>query len=688
MMKKIFIYVVLMLLCFNCFSQQMPSGTVTACPYATEIAQPDGEMIDIRIKGNGYIHYLETIDGYTIIKDQRDNTFKYMVSDGEGDLLITDVVVHNAKKRDSKERTFLKQIDKYLRFSGEKLKERKSLLKAHNSSCDETFPSIGLGRALMILIDFPDQPSQHTRNEFNNLANLEGYNVNGQTGSFREYYQDISYDSLTIMTDVKGWYRAPENKDFYGADVTDGNGNRIGDTNPWALARDAVEAAENDGIDFSLYDNDENGVVDVVMIMHSGRGQEESAEADDIWSHKSSIDVEYDGVTISTYIMQAEKYDQDITNIGVLCHEFGHALGLPDLYDTDNTSEGIGEWCVMASGNWNNEGKTPAHMCTWGKIKLGWLTPTVLFSNQTIDALPNINDNDTCYIVSVYSTPEEYFLISNRQQVGWDEHIPGEGLAIWHIDDRQLNNTDEDHYKVHLEQADGDEDLNDNTNRGDDGDLYPGSSDNTLFNDTTIPNSHLYNGNSSFITVGNISVTGETIGFYVNGSGCRANIDLDANNNYQEGHNINIEAGNKITASNEIEDCADVTYDAGSIIILSEGFHAHEDSKFHAFIDGCGNGNALDPKKSVEDSSLTLSNYPNPFTGQTTIEYNLPDDSSVTLIVTDMTGRQISVLVNNEVKTKGQHTTVFDGANYPAGMYYYTIQAGEYSGTQKMILAK
>jgi len=534
-MKKIFIYAVLMLLCFNCFSQQRPSGTVPACPYPTQIAQPDGQMIDIRIKGNGYTHYLETIDGYTIIKDQRDNTFKYMTSDGYGDLLITDVVVHNAKKRDSKERAFLKRIDKHLRFSGEKLKERENFLKAHGSSCSGTFPSTGLRRALMILIDFTDQPNQHTRGELNNLVNLEGYNVNGQTGSFREYYEDISYGNLTVMTDVKGWYTADNNRAFYGAD--DANGY---DLRPRTLVREAVDEAEANGVNFSLYDNDEDGRVDVVMIIHSGRGEEESADVNDIWSHKwelFDLAVEYDGVTISEYIIQPERYQQGITNIGVLCHEFGHALGLPDLYDTDGSSEGIGNWGLMAGGSWNNQGRTPAHICAWGKIKLGWLTPTVLSSNTTIDALPDIDGKDTCYIAYT-SVPEEYFLISNRQQVGWDEHLPGEGLAIWHIDDMQAGNTDETHYKVHLEQADGNEDLNDTGNgRGDDGDLYPGSTNNVLFNNTTTPDSRLYNGSSSIITVGSISTSGETIGFTVWGAVCPANITLDSpSNDYGEEH--------------------------------------------------------------------------------------------------------------------------------------------------------
>lgn len=150
-----------------------------------------------------------------------------------------------------------------------------------------------------------------------------------------------------------------------------------------------------------------------------------------------------------------------------------------------------------------------------------------------------------------------------------------------------------------------------------------------------------------------------------------------------------IEAFNSITSQRTVPNGFTVSYDAGNFIELKTGFEAESGSVFHAFIDGCNNNPVPVPKEEVEENhSLTLSNYPNPFTGQTTIEYNLPDDSPVTLVVTDMTGRQISVLVNNEVKTQGTHSVTFNGANYPAGMYYYTIKAGEYYGTQKMILAK
>jgi len=134
--------------------------------------------------------------------------------------------------------------------------------------------------------------------------------------------------------------------------------------------------------------------------------------------------------------------------------------------------------------------------------------------------------------------------------------------------------------------------------------------------------------------------------------------------------NAYLEAANTITSSAVIAANADITYDAGTLVRLTPGFHARENSDFHAFIDGCANDNIPDVKEELEDAPLTIRNYPNPFTGQTTIEFTLSKDAPVTLFVSDVTGRQMAVLLDNEQKAQGAHLTTFDGSKYAAGMYY------------------
>jgi len=149
-------------------------------------------------------------------------------------------------------------------------------------------------------------------------------------------------------------------------------------------------------------------------------------------------------------------------------------------------------------------------------------------------------------------------------------------------------------------------------------------------------------------------------------------------------------ASNSITSTATVNSGTNVTYDAGSNIRLKTGFIAKNGSTFLAKIDGCNASSDSGSGDKVDESNngVIFKNYPNPFTGQTTIEFTLLKDTPVTLFVSDLTGRQIALLLDSEQKTQGTHLMTFDGSKYAAGMYYYTIQAGEYTGTQKMILAK
>jgi hypothetical protein len=223
-----------------------------------------------------------------------------------------------------------------------------------------------------------------------------------------------------------------------------------------------------------------------------------------------------------------EKLSNQISTIGIFAHEYGHALGLPDLYDTDGSSQGIGYWSVMASGSWNGvwiNGDRPAHMDAWCKYYLGWITPTLVsgtLANAEIDKAET-PDADVYQLLSGSpSTGGEYFLIENRQKAGFDAGLPGSGLLIWHVDESQDSNNYECypgkllcpllHYHVALEQADNlwnlDATVNQapySSNRGDTGDPYPGSTNNRSFTATSSPSSNLYSGSPSNVSVTSIS---------------------------------------------------------------------------------------------------------------------------------------------------------------------------------------
>jgi len=193
--------------------------------------------------------------------------------------------------------------------------------------------------------------------------------------------------------------------------------------------------------------------------------------------------------------------------LGVCAHELGHLLfGFPDLYDTDNSSEGIGNWCLMASGSGNNGGLTPAHPSAWCKCQQNWVTTVNQTTNQNNVAIEDVKSGYKVFKLWKDGAPaSEYFLVENRQKILFDKNLPNSGLLVWHIDDATANNTNESHYKVALMQADGKKDLENNNNRGDAGDSYPGSSNNNNFNNTSNPNSKSYAGSSTCVQVNNIS---------------------------------------------------------------------------------------------------------------------------------------------------------------------------------------
>jgi immune inhibitor A len=366
------------------------------------------------------------------------------------------------------------------------------------SAAAQRAPLRGVVRVIVVLVDFSDEgfTAAHDRAHYEALFFSEGVLPNG---SVREYFRDVTNDLVLITGEVVGPYRMPHTLQNYA------NGDSgIGSTNPNArdLARAAAEAA-NDDVDFGPYDNDGDGYVDAFVVVQAGPGAESTGDSNHIWSHKWVLRSVYhvDSTRIYGYLVIPEE-----AKIGVCCHELGHLLfGFPDLYDTDYSSSGIGNWCLMAGGSWNGGGDIPAHPSAWCKANQEWVT--VL--NQTNNSVESIEDVKTSKIVRRLwkdgAPGEEYFLVENRQRSGYDAHLPGAGLLIWHIDDSVSSNSDENHPKVALEQADGSGQLEAGDNRGDTGDPYPGSAGNRNFNKTSSPSSSSYGGVDTCVGVENIS---------------------------------------------------------------------------------------------------------------------------------------------------------------------------------------
>lgn len=311
----------------------------------------------------------------------------------------------------------------------------------------------------VIMMDFPDRsPSpSHTTTYYNDLL----FDASPGAASVRQFYRENSYNQTALGGRVAdGWYRSAETMVYYGAD-----GSGIDDANGpiYCLTVEAAVAADGD-LDYRDFDLDGDGVVDHLVIVHAGGAQENSADPNLIWSHRWAIidarncgwgsrRLVLDGVEIYGYYMAAEG-----SPMGVFAHELGHDFGLPDLYDTTGNTLGIGVWGIMGTGSWNGNpaGSAPAHFTPWTKAQLGWLTLTEVTTPLLPATVRQVEVVPEAYKLPIKTSPrgDEYFIVENRQRVGFDVGLPGAGLLIWHVDETHDNNDLPTARLVDLEEAD------------------------------------------------------------------------------------------------------------------------------------------------------------------------------------------------------------------------------------------
>jgi len=348
---------------------------------------------------------------------------------------------------------------------------------------------------IVILVDFSDQPWQTqsaavTPTMFDSIlfSNRSTDAVHMPTGSMTDFYLENSYGQFYIVGKIFGWFRASQTLAYYEGG-NDGLGPRA-----QQLVTESVLKADSAGADYSEFDHDHNGQCDGVVVIHSGPGAETGAFG--IWSHAWTIGpLTLDGVTVSNYTINPEELTPGPSTIGVFCHEYGHFLGLPDLYDIDYTpagSDGTGDWSLMSGGSWNGGGAVPSSFDGWSKCDIGFVNFVDLSANMNHVAFPAVEYNPVIYrLGNSISKPNEYWYVENRQKTGFDATLPGSGLLVYHVDfGVQGSNVDNTRWFVGVEQADGNFDLEWTVgDAGDQGDPFPGSSNARSFNDLTVPNS-------------------------------------------------------------------------------------------------------------------------------------------------------------------------------------------------------
>lgn len=449
-MKKLFFCIFIFLISIKIYSVPSYEGS-------SEFVQPDGTKIFLTQTGDEFNHMVFYND-YPVYLNNDTGYWEYYN-------FLDEVLVESGKRTGIDEFNGKGKYEYHFYDSIQREKSTKGNF---------------LGRFYypVILINFKETESTFDPEEINeNLI------------SAVDYFYENSYGKFEIIFHIYGWYNS--NFDKYQAknDISD-------------FIRNVL--IQNDGeISYDIYDNDGDSKVDNVIVIHQGQGQEYSKNPEDIWSHSSYFQtfISDEGISLDKYTIQPEimvvNESIKMASIGVLTHEMGHVIGLPDLYDIDYSSSGIGKWGNMAFGCWNGTeipGDSPAHFSSWSKERLKWVDPIIINdSDPSIRlTLPEYEIDGVVYKYLNDKNVDEYFLMENRQLRGFDKALPGSGMIVYHIDN-DGNQMDEFHRTVDVEEADGDNALDtDEGDRGSPGDPFPGITDNKEFLTWTTPDSNFY----------------------------------------------------------------------------------------------------------------------------------------------------------------------------------------------------
>ena len=455
-----------------------PLYSVSAPPFPFEVEQSDGSKISVRLFGSEYYNLMETEDGYVIkyINNDLHQGWFYSLLDENGEFIPSNILVKYPAPNDL-------EIPKHLRENSPRIRN----LNYHPENIN-SFQHNNLQRGildstlkpLVLLVDFRDEGPTYYPENFANLLfaeNLESIDTDlpgDYKMSVRDYYDEISNGKQKIIGDVGsvvGWERARNDYSYY---VDGVNGTGTGEDHGVSRSAAAliVEIAmkiDEEGFDFTQFDNGE-GVIDVVILIVAGKGGDIEDNffwphmyivpkaghgLEDIDEHAPSNSAGYfspgstNGVGIYKYIVIHEKYAWsqsgafmgDIHPIGTICHEIGHVLGLPDLYNTlDIDDPGIGRWGLMGSGNYYQQ-PSPAYMSAWSRYRLGYIEPfiigNIIESIQEVLLPAEIGSSEQTAMILPMDTnmPQEYLIIENRQKMGSDQHLNSPGLMVWQVDE-------------------------------------------------------------------------------------------------------------------------------------------------------------------------------------------------------------------------------------------------------------
>ena len=426
-----------------------------------QVRQTDGSVITVILRGDEHINWYTTLDGVLLVQGA-DNNYYIGKVEKSGNLIATKQLAHEALIRSQVERNLIAKQDKEKFFAYvNKIAEESE--NAYNNSpltrgpiIDSGyggvpyFPHTGSPKALVILAEFQDTTFtiQDTKKVFTNYLMNEEHFTDSRYGQnlnykgVRGYFKDCSYGQFTPIFDVVGPIKLPKAHDVYGA----------GNDRMDLLFADAC-AAVDDLVDFTKYDANNDGIVDLVYIIYAGHSANTSGNKDtNIWPKSGTIIIsnKFDGKSIRRYGVsnelngsdQTSKNNKKINGIGLFCHEFSHTLGLPDIYAIDKKAknqddQGMEFWDLMDGGTEVRNGRVPASYLAWEREVMGWMKIDELKNDSSIKNLKSIDNGGKAYKIVNPNDSNEYIVLQSIQKgpwyQGWRDGTYGKGLLAYRV---------------------------------------------------------------------------------------------------------------------------------------------------------------------------------------------------------------------------------------------------------------
>ena len=500
--KKVFV----MLLSAFCAAQV---SAIPARPGQIHVKQADGTTLTLRLVGDEHYHMAVTTDSYPLLFNSQNGNYEYAIVENN-QFVSSNIAATEVALRPASVQAMLAKIDMAeanalmeKNMTEAQAKANSQYYKpAANGSVQKIVrisdvPTTGKRKVLVVLVNFTDKKFS-TMNDpedyYDRFFHQDGFSDNGACGSVYEFYRYGSNYKYDPEFDVFGPVQLTHDHSYYA-----GNG---GTDDTYKLIQEAlplVDAQYGDQINWADYDTNEDGVIDNVYAIYAGYGQADSGDGTTIWPHSGNLTKLQESVypyTIHNYSFNikddllVDRYtvSQEINGsskrtagIGTFCHEFGHVLGLADHYNNNMSqyysTNQLGEWDIMAQGSYNNDQNTPPTFSAFERYSLGWMDLTELTTGaDSINVLPAFEETPVAYRVSVPGRDNEYFILENRQQTGWDKYLPGHGMLVWHLDEDQtvwnnnMPNYYSSHQRVDIVEADGVGSMS-----GKASDAYPGT---------------------------------------------------------------------------------------------------------------------------------------------------------------------------------------------------------------------